>query len=95
MTSLQELTNSPIPGDAGVPDPIPPALRKAIAVYEAGKALLAYITPEFDEIARVSICPYNIVTGYTLFVEDEESRADAILTRGDMEAHMVVNLAGR
>eukprot|EP00877_Chromochloris_zofingiensis_P008651 jgi/Chrzof1/4039/Cz13g18040.t1 len=95
MEAFQELTNSPIPGDAGVPDPIPPALRKAIAVYEAGKALLAYITPEFDEIARVSICPYNIVTGYTLFVEDEESRADAILTRGDMEAHMVVNLAGR
>jgi cell division protease FtsH len=38
-------------------------LRKSIAVYEAGKALVAYITPEYDEIARVSICPYNMVTG--------------------------------
>ena len=37
-----------------MPDPIPPALRKAVAVYEAGKALMAYITPEFEEIARVS-----------------------------------------
>jgi len=27
------------------------------------QALLAYMTPEYDEIARVSICPYNIVTG--------------------------------
>lgn len=38
---------------AGVPDPIPHSLRKAIAVYEAGKALLAYITPDFEEVARV------------------------------------------
>ena len=37
-----------------MPDPIPQALRKAVAVYEAGKALMAYITPEFEEIARVS-----------------------------------------
>jgi hypothetical protein len=47
------------------------------------------MTPEFDEIARVSVCPYNMITGYTLFVEDEERAANAILTRGDMEAHMV------
>jgi cell division protease FtsH len=56
---------------------------------------MAYITPEFDEIARTSICPYGMITGYTLFVEDEERSAGAILTRSDMEAHMVVNLAGR
>lgn len=43
----------------------------------------------------VSVCPYNIVTGYTLFVEDEERSANAILTRSDMESHMVVNLGGR
>jgi cell division protease FtsH len=36
-----------------------------------------------------------MITGYTLFVEDEERSAGAILTRSDMEAHMVVNLAGR
>jgi hypothetical protein len=33
----QESTNSPIPGNDGVPDPIPLQLRKAICVYEAGK----------------------------------------------------------
>lgn len=53
----------PQPGFTGLQDPIPLALRKSIAVYEAGKALIAYITPEYDEIARVSICPYNMVTG--------------------------------
>jgi ATP-dependent Zn protease len=33
--------------------------------------------------------------GYTLFVEDESARANALLSRGDMEAVMVVHLAGR
>jgi cell division protease FtsH len=57
------MTGIPQPGLAGLQDPIPLSLRKSIAVYEAGKALIAYITPEYDEIARVSICPYNMVTG--------------------------------
>jgi hypothetical protein len=60
---LQEVTGLPQPGFSGLQDPIPLSLRKSIAVYEAGKALIAYITPEYDEIARVSICPYNMVTG--------------------------------
>jgi hypothetical protein len=59
----QEVTGMPQPGYNGLKDPIPLALRKSIAVYEAGKAMLAYITPEYDEIARVSVCPYNMVTG--------------------------------
>jgi hypothetical protein len=40
---------------AGVPDPLPQRLRRSVAVYEAGKALLAHITPEFEEIARVGL----------------------------------------
>lgn len=63
VVCVQEMTGLPQPGFGGLQDPIPLALRKSIAVYEAGKALIAYITPEYDEIARVSICPYNMVTG--------------------------------
>lgn len=96
LEAYSELTGAMKPGmDAGVPDPIPMNLRKAIATYEAGKALLAYITPDFEEVARVSVCPFNIITGYTLFVEDEDKGVNAILTRSDMESHMVVSLAGR
>jgi ATP-dependent Zn protease len=43
-----------------------------------------------DEWMRVCCC-----AGYTLFVEDEAARANALLSRGDMEAVMVVHLAGR
>jgi len=96
LEAYAEMTNAPKPGvDAGVPDPIPHSLRKAIAVYEAGKAMLAYVTPGYEEVARVSICPFNIITGYTLFVEDEDKSVNAILTRSDMESQMVVHLAGR
>ncbi|GIL84930.1 hypothetical protein Vretimale_9765 [Volvox reticuliferus] len=77
------------------PEPIPPQLRKSISVYEAGKALIAYITPEYEEIARVSVCPLNIISGFTLFVEDEDKNVNAILTRSELEARMVVSLAGR
>jgi len=96
LEAFAETTGAPRAGvEPGTPDPIPHALRKSVAVYEASKALVAYITPEYEEVARVSVCPFNILTGYTLFVEDEDKSANAILTRGDMESHMVVNLAGR
>jgi cell division protease FtsH len=32
--------------------------------------------------------------GYTLFLEDEEKSMDSIVTRSDLESHMVVNLGG-
>ncbi|GAX80068.1 hypothetical protein CEUSTIGMA_g7506.t1 [Chlamydomonas eustigma] len=62
VEAYSEMTGTPKPGqDAGVPDPIPDcslySLKRAVAVvavYEAGKVLTAYITPEFEEVARVS-----------------------------------------
>jgi hypothetical protein len=57
------MTDAPMPGSGGYPDPIPARMRKSITVYEAAKALIAYITPEFEDIARISICPYNMLTG--------------------------------
>lgn len=114
-----------------MPNPLPDSLRKAIATYEAGKAMMAYMTPEFEEVVRVrgcawvfcacvcvcfyivywltlwtlkhlqtqhahvhmhtqvSVCPFDLLTGYTLFVEDEDRGVNALMTRADMEAHMV------
>ena len=94
--SFMELSGAPKAGqEDGVADPIPYNLKRAVAVYEAGKVLMAYITPDFEEIARVSVCPFDVITGYTLFVEDEEKNADAVVTRSDLESHIVVNLAGQ
>ena len=33
---------------------IPPLMRRTIAVYEAAKALTGYITPNYDEITKVT-----------------------------------------
>lgn len=44
--------------------------------------------------SQVSVCPYDVITGYTLFVEDEEKTLDSVVTRADLEGHIVVNLAG-
>jgi ATP-dependent Zn protease len=44
------------------------------------------------DITLFAVC---LPAGYTLFVEDEAARANALLSRGDMEGVMVVHLAGR
>jgi cell division protease FtsH len=85
----------PLGTSAASPNPVPARLRRAVAAYEAGKVLVAYCTPEYEDVARVSVCPHNTSTGYTLFVDDDERHAGALLTRGDMEARMVVRVAGR
>jgi cell division protease FtsH len=45
-------------------------------------------------LLQVSVCPCNLITGYTLFLEDEAKTVDCIVTRSDLESHIVVNLAG-
>jgi cell division protease FtsH len=69
--------------------------RKIIAVYEAARALVGYITPEYDEVQRVSICPDNLATGYTYFLPNEERLESLVTTRGFLESKIVVSLAGR
>ena len=49
------------------PSTLPPSLCLP-AVYEAARALVGYITPHFDEIQRVSVCPGGVATGYTYFL---------------------------
>ena len=53
--------------------------------------LLALTRPCYPVLVpgQVSVCPFDLLTGYTLFVEDEDRSANALLTRADMEAHMV------
>jgi cell division protease FtsH len=73
----------------------PPAVRRAIAIYEAAKAILGHITPGYDELQRVSACPGGIAVGYTFFLPHEERLETGITTRSYLEASMVVALAGR
>lgn len=76
-------------------DTIPERMRRTIAIYEAARALVGYITPKFDEIQRVSVCPGGLATGYTYFLPMEERLESRITTRAYLESRMVVALAGR
>lgn len=76
-------------------DIVPPALRRSIAVYEAAKVLVAHVTPHFDEIAKVTLCPGGAATAFTYFVPSEEHIESGVVSRGYMEARLVVAMAGR
>lgn len=49
----QETQGGPTLAAAIDGDPIPPQKRRHVAVFEASKALMAYITPGSDEIGKV------------------------------------------
>ena len=36
---------------------VPPVLKRSIAVYEAARVLIGYITPRYDEISQVHLSP--------------------------------------
>jgi cell division protease FtsH len=76
-------------------DIVPPLMRRTIAVYEAGRALIGSITPYFDDISKVSVCPGGQPTGYTYFIPQEEHLESRVVTRAYMEAKLVVSMAGR
>jgi len=76
-------------------DAVPPLLRRQVAVYEASKALVAYMTPDFDEVAKVQCCPGGLVTGQTYLIPQEIHLEVPVFTRGYLEAKIVMLLAGR
>jgi len=73
----------------------PELMRRSIAVYEAGKALVGLMSPAYDEVYKVSVCPGGAPTGSTFFLPREERLESRVVTRGYMEAKLVVCLAGR
>ncbi|KAK9861664.1 hypothetical protein WJX84_001635 [Apatococcus fuscideae] len=74
---------------------VPQALKRQVSVYEAGRALLAFITPGYDEISKVSACEGNVPSGFTYLIPSEERLEAKIITRGYMESKLVVCMAGR
>ena len=76
-------------------DIVPPLLRRNIAVYEAGKALIGLMSPAYDEVYKVSACPGGIPSGSTFFLPREERLESSVVTRSYMDSKLVVSLAGR
>lgn len=67
---------------------IPAGMRTGMAVYEAARALVAHITPDYDEVARVAVCPDGTAAASTYFLPLEEHLETRIMERSYLEAKM-------
>lgn len=76
-------------------DALPMTVKRSICLIEAGRALLGHLTPDFDDVQRVSVFPSNRVEGHTSFVPQESHLESGVLTRGYLESQLVVAFAGR
>mmetsp|Transcript_12892 Transcript_12892/g.38943 ORF Transcript_12892/g.38943 Transcript_12892/m.38943 type:complete len:1018 (-) Transcript_12892:2774-5827(-) len=74
---------------------VPKSVRRAVAVKQAAIALIAYVTPEYDEVSKIICCPGSEMRGQTMFTPNEEHLEASVTTRGFMESKLVVTLAGR
>lgn len=77
------------------PETLPPLLRRQVAVYEAAKALIAYITPDFDEVTKVQCCPGGLITGQTYLIPQEVHLEVPVFTRSYLESKLTMFVAGR
>jgi cell division protease FtsH len=75
-------------------DIIPSIMKRNVAVYMAAKGLLAYITPLFDELIKISCCPSNLCSGRVFLVPREEQLELGLYSRNYLESSLVVLLAG-
>jgi cell division protease FtsH len=76
-------------------DVLAPRTRRAVAVYEAGRALVGSLLPQYEELAKVVCCPGGAPTGYAHFVPLEEHLETGVMTRGYLESLLVARMAGR
>jgi len=76
-------------------DIVPPLMRRNIAVYECAKALLAHVTPNYEELSKMSVCPGGVPTSYSYFIPQEAHLETRVVTRAYMESKLAVLMAGR
>lgn len=75
--------------------PLPNHIKRALAVYEAGKALVASCIPGYDDVAKVVCCPKDRPTSWTTFVPKEGELQAGVQTRSYLEAKLLVLMAGK
>jgi len=70
-------------------------VKRYVSIYLAAKSIIAFITPTYDEVIKISCCPSNQPNGRVFFVPHEEQLEPSILGRSYLESRLVVLLAGR
>ena len=81
----------------GIQKPIGPNVRKDLVAYhEAGHAVMATLTPGYDNVTKVTIVPRtNGAGGFTLFTPSEERMESGLYSQKYLKSQLSVALGGR
>ena len=73
-----------------------PARQRLVAYHEAGHAAMALLTPDYDQVTKVTIIPRtNGAGGFTLFTPSEERLESGMYSKRYLEGQLSVALGGR
>jgi len=73
-----------------------PARQRLVAYHEAGHAIMGALTPDYDQVAKVTILPRtNGAGGFTLFAPSEERLSSGLYSKRYLKGQLAVALAGR
>lgn len=73
-----------------------PDRQRLVAYHEAGHAIMGVLTPDYDQVAKVTILPRtNGAGGFTLFAPSEERMSSGLYSKRYLKGQLAVALGGR
>jgi len=73
-----------------------PERQRLVAYHEAGHAIMGALTPDYDQVAKVTILPRtNGAGGFTLFAPSEERLSSGMYSKRYLKGQLAVALGGR
>ncbi len=77
-------------------NPVMTEKRKALVAYhEAGHAIVGALTPDYDQVAKITIIPRGAAGGLTFFAPNEQRVDSGLYSRQFLEGQLAVALGGR
>jgi len=73
-----------------------PNRQRLVAYHEAGHAIMGALTPDYDQVAKVTILPRTNGAGvFTLFTPSEEQLSSGLYSKRYLQGQLAVALGGR
>lgn len=72
-----------------------PKRQELVAYHEAGHAIVGALTPDYDQVAKISIIPRGGAGGLTFFAPNEQRVDSGLYSRQFLEGQLAVALGGR
>ncbi|EKX47076.1 hypothetical protein GUITHDRAFT_86435 [Guillardia theta CCMP2712] len=69
--------------------------KELVAYHEAGHAIVGALTPDYDQVAKITITPRGGAGGLTFFAPNEDRVDSGLYSRQFLESQMAVALGGR